>query len=255
MTYNILNGGAQPDRLDAIADIVRTARPDILAMQECTDFERDGTRTLYTLERTLGMRGVLAEAASGYHVVLFVRDLTIVAAHRATSGFHHCALRVELLHGNTSLFAIAAHLCPQSAEARVREAQHLASLVRSERVVAMGDMNAISPRDVMDTSLHDTLQARRVRHLIAGTETLDTRAVAVLEAAGLVDLWRRAHPHGSCVTSPTALVGREGRPALRLDYIFATPMLARTLVRCDLLADTSTERASDHYPIIADIDL
>jgi len=62
-----------------------------------------------------------------------------------------------------------------------------------------------------------------------------------------VDLFRRFHP------------GERGEtirePPLRLDYIFATEDLAQRAIRCDVLRTPDTERASDHYPVLADFEL
>jgi len=69
----------------------------------------------------------------------------------------------------------------------------------------------------------------------------------VLEQAGYVDLFRRLHP------------GEPGhtfsRPGLRLDYVFATEDLASRAVSCDVVRTPPADVASDHYPLMADIDI
>lgn len=68
---------------------------------------------------------------------------------------------------------------------------------------------------------------------------------------GYVDSFRRVHPraHGLTVATWT--------PAARVDYIFATPDLARRLVMCEVVGDRrwpdpDASRASDHFPVVAD---
>ena len=74
------------------------AQPDVLVLQECNGFELDGFRTLYAVERELGMRGVLGQAQSGFHVALFVRDGRInVAGMNAASMDRLCDAIVSVL--------------------------------------------------------------------------------------------------------------------------------------------------------------
>lgn len=255
MAYNIFEGGASHgDRLEAILGLVEKQRPDVLALDECNGFADDGLRILYDAERRLGMRGILAEVRTGFHIALFVRDIEILAAHRMTDWFHHGALRVELRHPRGAVTVIATHLCPFSAESRVREAQYISSYVRHQHVVVMGDMNSISRWDAGQLDLTDMLPHRRCRHFVPGTNDIDTRAMDVFEGAGLVDLWHRAHPGESGRTLPTPLVDGTQEPVLRVDYILATAPLAEKLRGCTVITDEAARTGSDHFPLVADID-
>jgi len=42
---------------------------------------------------------------------------------------------------------------------------------------------------------------------------------------------------------------------LRLDYVFAPAPDASRVVRCDVVTVPDTIRASDHHPLVAEIDL
>lgn len=68
---------------------------------------------------------------------------------------------------------------------------------------------------------------------------------------GYVDVFRRVHPraHGRTVATWS--------PAVRIDYIFATPDLAERVVDCEVVGDRrwpdpDVARASDHFPVVAD---
>jgi exodeoxyribonuclease-3 len=254
MTYNILEGGITAGlELESIEAIVVKRRPDVLALQECNRFEDNGRRTLYRLERALGMRSLFAETRTGFHIALFVRRAEILESHVLLDWFHHGALRAELLVDGKHLTVVSTHLCPFSGESRVREAQYLSTHAREERVVIMGDMNSISARDSGRLALDQMLPYRRSRHFVPGTETVDTRAMDVFESAGLVDLWHRAHPETHGPTLPTPLLDKDAKPELRLDYVFTSPTLADGLQSCTVLMDEHTQNGSDHFPIVADI--
>jgi exonuclease III len=42
---------------------------------------------------------------------------------------------------------------------------------------------------------------------------------------------------------------------MRLDYLFATPALAALVRECRIVDGGETDVASDHYPVVADVDL
>jgi len=54
------------------------------------------------------------------------------------------------------------------------------------------------------------------------------------------------HPTASGYTS------HMDRPAVRVDYIFASPSFANRLVACDVVTGTEAEQVSDHFPIWAE---
>ncbi|NED54150.1 endonuclease/exonuclease/phosphatase family protein, partial [Micromonospora aurantiaca] len=97
--------------------------------------------------------------------------------------------------------------------------------------------------------------AYRRRHLRRDGRTVDTRAVARLLDAGLVDLWPRSggdEPGG--LTVPTRHGGAEFA-GMRLDYLLATPALADRVRAVRVVRDGDADSASDHYPVLADVDL
>jgi hypothetical protein len=88
---------------------------------------------------------------------------------------------------------LSAHLCPFSSQARVREAQYLASYVREKHTLVLGDFNGVSSHDVARIDFEGMLPYRRSRQQLPGSAEVDTRAMSVLEGAGLTDLWHLVH--------------------------------------------------------------
>jgi len=71
---------------------------------------------------------------------------------------------------------------------------------------------------------------------------------------GYVDCYRRMHRTARGFTCAT------WSPAARIDYVFATKEVARTLTRCDVVGsrtwpDPDASIASDHFPLVADFGL
>ncbi|HTM44341.1 MAG TPA: endonuclease/exonuclease/phosphatase family protein [Polyangiaceae bacterium] len=258
MSFNILDGaeGTGPEntstvRLDAIVELIESQKPDLLVLCECNGFEQHGSRRLHEVEQHLGMQGSMAVAATGYHVAIFARDATWVSA-KPLHGFYHAALRAKLVMQGEPVTVVGAHLCPFSAQLRLVEAEILANEARAdERVILMGDLNSLSPLD--DTrEILDAMPPRyQVRHRGA-SEHADTRALEVLMKAGFIDLADRHDARE--YTCSTSLVPAPSKSPLRIDYILATPLLARHSQSFAVCRGPVAEQASDHYAVVAAFD-
>jgi endonuclease/exonuclease/phosphatase family metal-dependent hydrolase len=265
MTYNIKTGGydgSRGTRLEDIASVVSAALPDVVALQELR-----GDSGPWLAER-LGMRMVRARSSWGQPVaVLTSPDFTVLSEGTVARPFHHAAARVEVATLGGPLTIISAHLHPHWGWRRLHEARWLVNAVRNARLaLVMGDLNTLDPWTDHNERLRALPPAYRVRHLrwrtpgrppsprdVAAVARIDTRAVAALDAAGLVDVYR-AVGTGRAETAPTALGGVEFSD-MRLDYLFATPDLVDHLRTCQVVEGAVADRASDHYPVIADIDI
>jgi exodeoxyribonuclease III len=257
MTYNVLTGGrdaASDARLADIVRVIQSVNPDILVLNECNGFEQDGHRTLYRLETELGMRGVLAEAQSGFHVALFHRQGRLLEARCLSREVHHAVLAARLELNGLVFGIVGAHLCPFGGDARLLEVQHLIRFLRDEHVFVLGDMNALSPHETSRYQLEHWLPRRRSRHVLAESGgKLDTRAVSALEGAELVDVFRQ---QGNTAATCLTRLGAEWQDyQVRIDYVFGTRAAAERVSRAERVDGALVEKASDHYPLFVDLTL
>jgi exodeoxyribonuclease III len=252
MTYNVKTGGA-PDRLDRIVEVITANRPDVLALQELRGFDRARTRQVAGV---LGMAAFLGRSWFGQPVAVLVREpAPVISARRIRRPFHHAAVEVVVATDRGPLAVIGAHLYPYSGRRRLWEARWLASLVDSGRLMLlMGDLNSLDPWTDYAARLRDLSPRYRSRHLRHGG-LVDSRAVAVLVDAGLVDLFVRAGTGGKDYTAPTEDSGGTEFSKLRLDYILGTEPVARVTKACRIVSGGACEHASDHYPVVAELDL
>ncbi|MBE1488592.1 endonuclease/exonuclease/phosphatase family protein [Plantactinospora soyae] len=267
MTYNIKNGGldgTDPSRLDRILEVVAEQRPDVLALQELRGLRRNHRR-LDSVARRLGMRPYLAGGWFGQPVAVLVRPPGRVdLARPVPRPFHHGAQRVVLETDRGPLTVLSTHLDPYSGRRRLREAGWLVAGARRagpdrrplpERLVLlMGDLNSLDPWSRHDERIARLRPEYRGRHLLPDGTTVDTRTIAALDRAGFLDLFRRP---GLAVrdTVPTSQGGGAEFSGMRLDYLLATPPLARLAGPCRVVTGGTAESASDHYPLVADFDL
>ena len=248
MTYNLLHGG-RPDRLPAIMAVIADARPDVLALQELGAMT---ARRFAGLATDLGMRGHMSASWFGQPVGLLARDgVTIRHAGRVRRPFHHGAPVLTIDTSLGPLTVLAAHLHPLSGSRRLREARWLAAYAAARRpALVMGDLNSLDPWDDHAQRLADLHRRYRGRH-VRRDGTVDTRAIATLTGAGLVDVFRHTGSVGRQYTAPTDGPWGAEFSRMRLDYILATPELAEHASSCRTL-DTN---ASDHYPVVAQFDV
>ncbi|MBY8871290.1 endonuclease/exonuclease/phosphatase family protein [Micromonospora sp. PLK6-60] len=259
MTWNIRTGGRDrggADRLDRVVRVVAAARPDVLALQELRDFDRGGL--LAEVAGRLGLRPHLARSWFGQPVAVLVRPpLRVLHAGRVRRPFHHAAARVTVATDAGPLTVFSTHLNPYAGGARRAEADWLAAAVRRAGPLALlaGDLNTLEPAVDHTERLARLPEHYRRRHLRRDRRTVDTRAVARLLAAGLVDLWAAGGaPAADGLTVPTRHGGAEFS-GMRLDYLLGSAAVAGVARDCRVLRDDETDHASDHYPLLVELAL
>ncbi|BCJ57639.1 hypothetical protein Jiend_10610 [Micromonospora endophytica] len=244
MTWNIRTGGRDRggrDRRDQVAQVIAEQRPDVLALQELQDLD------VAAFAARLGLRAYRAGSWLGQPVAVLVRPpWRVLSAGPVRRPFHHAAQRVTVATGAGPLTVLSTHLDPYSGTRRLVEAGWLAAALRPVRAglaLLAGDLNTLAPYADHTDRLARLPDAYRRRHLRRDGRTVDTRAVARLLAAGLVDLGATA---GS--TAPTRHGGAEFSD-MRLDYLLATPTLATQHPSTQVIRTPHTHHASDHYPL------
>lgn len=261
MTYNLFEGGMASGarRLDLIAGVIRAARPDVLALCEAQGL--DDPRRFADLAAAVGLRGHVAPAASGYHLALLARLPHSVAAFTAADigGLNPVGAGCVRVAGLGDLDVIVAHLDYRSAPAREAEARAIAAAVSGDRpALVLGDLNALSHRDGLTRRDLLSLPLHHVERHVDETGEPQFEATRALEGAGFTDAWRAAHedlPGSEGFTVPTGIPMPPHFGGMRIDYIFLSRVLAPRLVSCEVWRQAPAERASDHYPLVAELQL
>lgn len=243
LTYNILVGGEE--RLPFIRDIIQSQDPDVVAIQEANSREN-----VETLARDLDMRLIFGEANCEYHVALLTRLPVLHAANHRAPAFEKTALEVEALWNDQPLRVITTHL-KANIDGEARRATEVDALLRltgpagDGLTLLMGDFNSLSPVDkfVPDIQISDEDVAFADKAYAGPRLTIPP-----VVAAGYVDVYRQMRPGESGYTTKTPT------PVVRIDYIFASPALARRATGCDRVESPLVILASDHMPVRADFE-
>ena len=133
LTYNILEG-TFPDRLPKVLRVIRTAKADVVAIQEARYWRRNRREVFRTVSRELGMRGLLFPANSGFDLAVFSR-LPILGHSNPGLGtvFLHTTASVDIqAPGGEPFTLFVTHLHPEYTSRR-RELKLLSQWMRPHK--------------------------------------------------------------------------------------------------------------------------
>ncbi len=249
LTYNILDGGHGREAL--ILAVLQHAQPDIIVLQEVYE-----ARFVRDLGQALGMIPFFGEGRKQRHVAMLSR-LPVISRQShypfppIWRNFVEAA--IEYQPGKQlrvfGIHPIAGLEFPYEWW-RWLEARRVLSHARpfeSEPCVIAGDFNAAAPHDPVDVRL----VPKWLRFIIfmQGGRIYRWSLRAYLRA-GFTDSFRHLNPGERGFTFPTS--GVDGR----LDYILVNEHLKPALLKCAVVLEPEqVHTASDHYPVMAELEL
>lgn len=239
LSYNIQEGGR--GRLQAVADLIRAQRPDVVALLEANS--RSGA---WVLAHHLKMQLAYGKANGKFHVAWLSRLPILRSTNHRLPILAKTLLEIQVVWESEPLHLFATHLA--GGADKVHPAQEAPALLDALRPFAgrphllVGDLNSLSPCDPIGTS---PLSEEIMRN---GVDDDPRRAIELILTAGYLDCFRALHPADvePGYTFPT------DAPWLRLDYIFASPEMAARLHAGGLVAGATAAAASDHFPVWAE---
>jgi exodeoxyribonuclease-3 len=112
--------------------------------------------------------------------------------------------------------------------------------------VLAGDFNTIAPGERLDVG-RLPLRVRPFMWVTGGR--VRWRTIQTVLDAGYADVFRTLHPDDPGLTLPTSA------PQIRLDYVFVPRDQHSRVVRCEVFRHAAAAQASDHFPVLADIEV
>jgi exodeoxyribonuclease-3 len=225
LTWNIWNGG--DGRLRAIERVLREQDAEVVALQEAND-----RGAVEGLAAALDLQLVYGEANSEYAIAWLSRLAVSRSANHRLPVLDKTLLEIEV----EGLRLFATHLSAGRTEAdephRVAEIEAVLAASGATADLLVGDFNAVHPEDEVGEPPPEEKPAHVSR-----------RPIELVLEAGFTDCYRALHPGERGWTYVT------WQPWARIDFVFASPRL--TVKRCDVL--TAAARASDHFPVLAEL--
>lgn len=247
---NVAVGCKEPERYRRLVDFVTSQKPDFLGLSELNGWDKDDFAKLSAFKVKTGMKfSIFCRSPHGYHMALFSRT-GFESKRVLQSGLWHGAIIADAsFKGKTYRFALT-HLSPLSEEMRIKDIGRILEALRQRRSFLMGDMNSISPQDIIDDSAL-LRKAKKLRIRKFGKDRIEKEVIALVLKKGLIDL---THHFGrpAVYSVPTRFVHDPNHFArLHLDYIFITRDLRKKVERAGVLRNKETDSISDHYPVVA----
>ncbi len=257
VSYNVWYGFTKvPERKGTYLKWMKDQEPDVVSLQELNGYTAD---KLKADAAAWGHEHSAILKEDGFPTGISSR-FPIEDVQRFREGFHHGQLRA-LIKG---IYFYVIHLHPSNWETRGREADlilaDIASLPKGAEVMLVGDFNTFSAADRAHYA-HGKLEPffgkrdEKYKEKNLRDGKLDYSVIAKFTGAGMVDLEHAKRGEGYHFTGsfPTKIEkpGDHGS-ARRLDYVFASPALAKRVTRAKVVADDMTWKLSDHLPVIVD---
>ena len=250
LTYNIREGGV--GRTELIAEVIRAADPDVVALQEARDPS--------VVERIAKLAGFPHFGSRISHSTGFLSRIPVIRHDwRHPRRTRHALLEVALADGHPRLFVLhlRAWFSDWSERQRVRELRGLLDgirdqLAKEENAFAFhllaGDFNALAPGERFDSSPMPAWIRAMV--WLSGRD-IARSCIAGMQANGYVDAWRALHSDHERDPGYTFPVWS---PHVRLDYVFTPTAYASRFTKCEVRhVPEAVKTASDHLPLLVDV--
>ena len=266
MTYNIWNGfdwGKDTVRRENCIEWIKSQKPDVLALQELCGYSEEKLK-----EDALkwGHQYVQLLKTEGYPTAL-TSNRPIELKERVVLPFWH-----GLLHCETyGIDFYIVHLSPADCNIRLDEARLITERIRmneSKPYIILGDFNSSSPVDAVwmekKTDLKNrSLQNENKEHSNLRMGEFDYSVISEFLATPAIDVCLGKIELQAAFTFPApVLIGKFNQTSqtvvqnrVRIDYILASPALARTCKKVEVFNQEKTHQLSDHYPMMAEFDI
>ncbi len=252
---NVLEGCQEQDRFEKIINFVKKENPDVLGLSELNDWDKnDFSRLKEFQERTKLSNVSFCVSKSGYHLALFSK-FKIQQPTTNNADFRNGEVTGNLEINGKNIFVILTHLNPGTEDERLDEIKIILQQIKDkENVILMGDMNSLSPHDDYEDFVLDEIKKRKITKF--GENKLRRDVITKVESFGFVDLVKIFSSNFE-FSVPSPITPEKDKlmhhfTKLRLDYIFVkrlSPNFAK------IIRDKETDLLSDHYPVVAELDI
>lgn len=246
LSYNTYNG-FQSDTIIQKQYItwVKKMNPDIIAYQEMNKFTQN---QFENFAAKYNHNFAVLSKTEGYPVAISSK-YPIVNVQKVEDNMHHIYLYANT--HNTHIFVV--HLSPFGYQKRANELRivlaHAATLPQDERILIMGDFNALDKSDSTyygESLLNDMIKRDKTynqNNLNNGV--LDYSVMDLLASAGYKDSYWLINSQYQ-FSMPTKKY--RTRSVRRIDYIWTNNKMKNDLLKSGIIIDDDTENMSDHYP-------
>ena len=241
LSYNIRFGGIGREAL--LAEVIKKVSPDLVVFQEAT--------APWVIEKLANETGMPFWGARRNHSIGFISRVEPSSyAWHYPEGAKHSFLEIVPAGTEARIFGLhlSARFSKWDERKRAREIRTLLKALESHQKgvhLLVGDFNTLAPGELLDVQRMPAW----IRALVwVSGRDIQRETIQVMIDAGYVDGYRLLHKEQG-FTFPV------WDPHLRLDYVFVPLHSADRIKSCKVVAEFGTLTASDHFPLLAQVDL
>jgi exodeoxyribonuclease-3 len=240
LSYNIQRGGA--GREAALLSVIRPCNPDIVVFQEAT--------RPAVIENLAKESGMLVCASLPKLSLGFMSRIPIAHYewHRPRVSRHAF---LEIVPEDLTFRVFGVHLSAVFAawteSRRVFELRALLNSIKRHQDgfhALVGDFNTVAPGELLDIAALP--QKVRATLWLSGGR-IRWRTIQVVTDAGYMDVFRALHPADPGLTLPAS------NPQVRLDYLFVPAPHLHRVTSCEVVRSDAASQASDHLPLLSEL--
>jgi exodeoxyribonuclease III len=252
MTYNLLNGAI--DQFDEVIKVINDIQPDFLTLNEANGFDKNNNQRLKEFAvRTKLLQCHLAICGDGdsYHVAVFSK--TPFVSLKEINPMARAGILVIINSPIGEIAIVGTHLTPYTEDLRIKEANRIITALSTfKKAIIMGDLNSLSQEDGYKPSIINAFNdMQKKKFTKAGKLRFDV--IRTFNKAGFADTARMLGKEKD-ITAPTLLNEFSAHLNMRLDYVLVSDAIKSNVQQYEVIKNDRTEKASDHYPVIIDLE-
>ncbi len=266
MQYNIRTGfrtfnepyDYEGDRIELAKKIIRKEKPDILILNEAYFESKNKIEILMDYQKIFGFpfyaHGNYENGLSLFWGDALLSKYPITEVTNKSKGMAGL-FRTKINVNDKALNLDITHVSPIPAITSKKQAAFIKNILKDkkENYVLSGDFNSLSPKDnYKEENLINAWSKfeKNAKKLIK--EMLKRDAIKYVLSKGLVDTYKKKNKKFD-FTIPTDFLSKDKGSGIRIDYIFCSKDFK--VLESGIIKNKLTEKASDHYPIYAILEL
>ncbi len=251
---NIFEGCLEVARFNRIINFVKAQNLDLVGLSELNEWSADNFSKVKEFKKRIAMPFVsFCKTSSGFDLAIFSK-YKLQNEKLITDNFHHGAIKVEIPEKNITL--IVTHLSYKNEDERLQEVEILKPFFK-ERTILIGDLNSLSPIDSYNEE-EIIPEMKKRQNTKFGVDKLRREVISELMKQRLVDGVKKFSKNFEYSTPTPSAPEKEKFIhfiPLRMDYIFVSKDLEKKLIKAGIIRNSETDNLSDHYPVVAELDL
>ncbi|SKB39750.1 endonuclease/exonuclease/phosphatase family protein [Daejeonella lutea] len=259
LTYNILQGM----RLDSAAGKpkftawIKELDPDIIAMQEVTDFTQ---ASLEELARGYGHPYAVLLIEGEKYPVALTSKFPITNVQKVTDNMDRGMIQANIRGYSVGVLHLTPFDYRKAREEIAVVLAQVASSAATNKWILMGDFNSLSPQDSLNYKDGRIIQNLKnyeknypPRKKLDNGQ-IDYQVISHVLAAGFLDGLRLIRKDFVKTVHPKAFEPKTGTDITsRIDFIFVSRDLKNQVHSAKVVMDSFTDKYSDHYPVFMEL--